>query len=114
VSHAEFAGFLRSVWVRGNKWKSPLEDDLWQMRDKNQTPLVKDEATLKTLQKLAAFYLLHGRDRKSFDGDKLPIIHRAHGVRHQWTPCGGERDPSRGTKFEGYFYLCFRDSAFRN
>ena len=114
VSHAEFAGFLRSVWVRGNKWKSPLEDDLWKTRDKNQTALVKDEATLKSLQKLAAFYLLHGRDRKSFDKDKLPIIHRAHGVRHQWTPCGGERDPSRGAKFEGYFYLCLRDSAFRN
>jgi hypothetical protein len=114
VSHAEFAGFLRSVWVRGNKFKNPLENDLWQTRDKNQTPLVKDEATLESLQKLAALYLLHGEDRKSFNHDKPPVIHRAHGVRHQWTPCGGERDPSRGAKFEGYFYLCLRDSAFRN
>lgn len=33
-------------------------------------------------------------------------------VRHQWAICGGQGDPSRGDGFEGYFFLCLRDSGF--
>jgi hypothetical protein len=90
------------------------EQEFWSRRQKNGNPKVVDEPTLDDLRNLVSLYLLHGRDRRdSFNHDKPPVIHRAFGVRHQWAASGGEKDPSRGAKFEGYFYLCLRDSAFR-
>jgi len=126
VSHAELAGFLRSVWVPGRPEsgkEAPLPDEkeFWSRRQKNGNAKVVDEPTLDDLRNLVSLYLLHGRDRqesfnhdKALNRDKPPGIHRAFGVRHQWAASGGEKDPSRGAKFEGYFYLCLRDSAFRN
>jgi len=119
VSHAELAGFLRSVWVPGRPASGKdapgsEEQEFWSRRQKNGNAKVVDEPTLDDLRNLVSLYLLHGRDRQdSFNRDKPPVIHRAFGVRHQWAASGGEKDPSRGANFEGYFYLCLRDSAFR-
>ena len=119
VSHAELAGFLRTVWVPGrdaSMQDAPgrEEQDFWKRRQQNGNPKVVDEPILGDLRNLVSLYLLHGRDREqSFNRDKLPVIHRAFGVRHQWVSSGGEKDPSRGAKFDGYFFLCLRDSAFR-
>jgi hypothetical protein len=106
ASHAELAGFLRTLWVPDHEPLS-IEKDLWKLRRQNRSARVSDAKTVAALKNLVEYYLVYGRDEKHRrDGDP------AWGVRHQWVPCGGERDPTRGEKFEGYYYLCLRDSGF--
>jgi hypothetical protein len=107
VSHAELAGFLRTLWVPKPDPPS-REAKLWSVRVKNGSPRVQNRQTVAALQTLVSFYMLFGRDEEH-QNRRDP----AWGIRHQWAPCGGQRDPTRRDKFEGYYYLCLRDSGFR-
>jgi hypothetical protein len=112
-SHAELAGFLHTVWGPQIQGRGPAR--LWKTREANPNMLVSDTATLASLRKLLAWYMMYGQIQKAFEDDEKQgfLIHRAYSVRHQWTTPGGENDATRGASFRGHFELCLRDSAFR-
>ncbi|MEC3980667.1 hypothetical protein [Amycolatopsis sp. H20-H5] len=91
VSPVELSGFTGSFWLAG---KPP------PARVVKQRQLAK---FLTDAGNLLRFGEAPGDEHEADGG---------HGVRHQWAMCGGEGDPSRGAGFDGYFFLCLRDSGF--